>query len=168
MIAGPVAGPRDVYTAPLPRRSSGGPKFVADMAKRGHSLPTYSYALNNPLHFIDKNGLMPDSNYDRTYPEWNPNYQSHQVDAQCWAQCMNETFDNFEPHSVGDATAAACVGGLGSSLVSEFAQLIGVHYGGAAGLSAAGGGILGLRAAGIGGAATALGFGVACSMSCTK
>jgi RHS repeat-associated protein len=34
------------------------PKWVADKAKEGMSTPAYSYANNNPLHFIDPAGLQ--------------------------------------------------------------------------------------------------------------
>jgi hypothetical protein len=35
------------------------PEYVVAMAKAGHSLPAYAYALNNPLYFTDVDGRNP-------------------------------------------------------------------------------------------------------------
>jgi RHS repeat-associated protein len=35
------------------------PSYLAAMMAAGSSIPTYSYALNNPLHFIDRDGNNP-------------------------------------------------------------------------------------------------------------
>jgi hypothetical protein len=35
------------------------PTYVKAMALQGHSVPAYSYALNNPLHYTDESGLAP-------------------------------------------------------------------------------------------------------------
>jgi len=33
------------------------PRYIAAMALRSHSVPSYSYALHNPIRFFDRNGL---------------------------------------------------------------------------------------------------------------
>ena len=39
------------YLSPEPLLQD--PKYVATMAAAGHSVPTYSYALNNPVRYVD-------------------------------------------------------------------------------------------------------------------
>jgi hypothetical protein len=48
------------YLQPEPALQN--PFFVKVQARMGHSLPTYSYALNNPIAFVDSDGFTP------TYP----------------------------------------------------------------------------------------------------
>ncbi|WP_141257525.1 MULTISPECIES: RHS repeat-associated core domain-containing protein [unclassified Myxococcus] len=43
------------YLQPEPMLQS--PRYVRAMAWRGRSVGAYAYALNNPLHFVDRNGL---------------------------------------------------------------------------------------------------------------
>ena len=38
------------------------PNFSFAAAKKGRSAPAYAYALNNPLYFVDRDGLDPDNN----------------------------------------------------------------------------------------------------------
>ena len=40
-----------------PEPLSRSPGYVAGMAKGGTSVPAYSYAANNPVHYVDPNGL---------------------------------------------------------------------------------------------------------------
>jgi hypothetical protein len=45
------------YLSPEPLLQS--PAYVRRMAQTGMSVPTYTYALNNPLRYVDRNGLDP-------------------------------------------------------------------------------------------------------------
>lgn len=45
------------YLSPEPLLQN--PRWVKRMAKRGYSTPTYAYALNNPIRYTDRDGLMP-------------------------------------------------------------------------------------------------------------
>lgn len=45
------------YLSPEPLLQS--PAFVRRMARRGMSVPTYAYAANNPLRYVDSTGLAP-------------------------------------------------------------------------------------------------------------
>jgi hypothetical protein len=42
------------------------PRYVRAMALGGHSVPAYAYALNNPVNFIDPNGLLVKATYNRS------------------------------------------------------------------------------------------------------
>ncbi|MBZ4423346.1 RHS repeat domain-containing protein, partial [Myxococcus sp. RHSTA-1-4] len=46
------------------------PGYVVDMALKGHVVPAYAYAANNPLYFVDPTGLA--------------------FDEFCWAKCIEE------------------------------------------------------------------------------
>lgn len=174
LITGPVTAPRSVFAAPMVRRSSGGPKFVERMATGGRGALTYGYALNSPLYFVDRDGRIPDSNYDRIY-EWprnpSPSTYTSSTDWLCWGQCMQETFSG----RAGDATAAACVaGGLASTKGMTWAAIYtGASVGGSAGNMSVGAGvgagfITTLQSAGIAAAVVSSGVAMACSMACTK
>ncbi|WP_338270572.1 RHS repeat-associated core domain-containing protein, partial [Corallococcus caeni] len=51
------------YLQPEPLLHS--PKYMLDMAKASMAVPAYSYAVNNPLAFIDRNGLKVVGTADR-------------------------------------------------------------------------------------------------------
>lgn len=36
----------------------GGPRWLADSARQGTTMPAYSYAMNNPLHWVDEDGFV--------------------------------------------------------------------------------------------------------------
>ncbi|GMU62984.1 MAG: hypothetical protein AMXMBFR34_47470 [Myxococcaceae bacterium] len=44
------------YLSPEPMLQS--PTFATSMAARGMSVPTYAYAANNPLRYVDRDGLV--------------------------------------------------------------------------------------------------------------
>jgi len=54
------------YLSPEPLLQD--PNYVARMAAAGYSVPTYSYALNNPVRYVDRNGLDVTNNTSR--PLW--------------------------------------------------------------------------------------------------
>jgi hypothetical protein len=51
-----------------PEPLSQSPAYVTTMASRGMQVPTYAYALNNPMTYVDPNGLDVINNNDR--PVW--------------------------------------------------------------------------------------------------
>lgn len=142
---------RNVVEAGLKGTSSrspllGVPIAQAAYAYTGHSLPTYCYAVNNPLAHVDRNGLAP----EELGPAWD-----RASDVQRTVDAPDKAL-----------RLALAVSALRSCLSSR--NLSAWEYSGRAGLSAAGGTMLALRAPGIGGGVTSLGFGMACSMACTK
>lgn len=62
MVVGAGAWAR--YLSPEPLLQS--PNYVRRMAQAGLSVPVYAYALNNPLYWVDRNGLDVTNNSSRT------------------------------------------------------------------------------------------------------
>ena len=73
------------YLSPEPFLQS--PTYVQRMAQGGLSVPTYAYAANNPIRYVDSDGLAPG--------QWFPSSESAARDAMAWIDTNQFTLSNI-------------------------------------------------------------------------
>ncbi|MFZ5439673.1 MAG: RHS repeat-associated core domain-containing protein [Myxococcota bacterium] len=66
------------------------PFYVNGVASAGHSVPTYAYAVNNPLRYSDSNGLFVSHDKVSKCPNWDKALKLAQEKAGCTGQSVTK------------------------------------------------------------------------------